>query len=202
MYVINGVIFGLLLSVLVGPVFFTLLQTSIQYGFKRALLVAVGVSLGDILYIGLAYFGLAKFLQNSGIQEYLGYGGGSILILFGIFNILKKAKVYSSTLNGSHDKGIYRFVIRGMLINGLSPFVLIFWLGTMSLATIEYAYTGYKLLLFFLAILVVVFSTDCLKAFLANRLRTLITMRLMKLINVLVGLVLIGFGLRMVFYSW
>ncbi|MEM1407070.1 MAG: LysE family transporter [Bacteroidota bacterium] len=202
MYIINGVVFGLVLSVLVGPVFFMLLQTSIQYGFKKALLVAIGISLSDIFYISLAYFGLATVLERSGIQVYLGYGGGTILILFGLASILKKAKVGTLADHTKSGEGFYRFITRGFLVNGMSPFVLIFWLGTMSLATVEYAYRGYELLAFFVSMLFIVFGVDCLKAYLANKLRSVITKRLMRIINVMVGITLVGFGLRMFFYSW
>ena len=202
MYIINGVVFGLVLSVLVGPVFFMLLQTSIQYGFKKALLVAIGISLSDIFYISLAYFGLAAVLERSGVQAYLGYGGGSVLILFGLASILKKSIVGNPAYQTKSVDGFYRFISRGLLVNGMSPFVLIFWLGTMSLATVKYAYRGYELLAFFVSMLLIVFGVDCLKAHLANKLRSVITKRLMKIINAVVGITLIGFGLRMFFYSW
>ena len=202
MYIVNGVIFGLILSVLVGPVFFTLLQTSIEYSFRKAVLVALGINLSDVFYIALAYFGLAKALEKSGAQEYLGYGGGIILLLFGLVSIFKKTKISRAATIAGPGAGFFRFLFKGFLVNGLSPFVLVFWLGTMSLATIEYAYSGYQLLFFFTSVLLVVFGTDCLKAYLANKLKSIITTRLMRVINVCVGLVLIGFGLRMFFYSW
>jgi len=47
--VFNGVIYGLVLAVLVGPVFFTLIQTSIERGFKSGVYVAIGISLSDAL---------------------------------------------------------------------------------------------------------------------------------------------------------
>lgn len=202
MVILNGVLFGLLLSVLIGPVFFTLLQTSILHGFRKAVQVAIGVSFGDIIYISLAYFGLASILEKSGIQQYLGYGGGTILILFGLVSMIKKVKLSTSNSSPEPAPSHFQFVIKGFLVNGLSPFVLVFWLGTMSLATVEYAYQGYKLLLFFSSMIAVVFGTDCLKAYLANKLRSIITTRLMRIINVFVGIVLILFGVRMFFYSW
>ncbi len=189
---------GLLLSVLIGPVFFTLLQTSIQDGFKNAIRVALGVSLGDILYIGLAYLGFGIILEKLELQEYLAFGGGLILMLFGVVNLIKKPGVQTSSVN--KKKRVHRFVLRGFLVNGLSPFVLVFWLGTMRLASVEYGYVGHQLLLFFLAVIVAVFSMDCLKAYLAHKLSAVLTNRLMKVVNVVVGITLILFGIRMLFY--
>jgi len=44
----TGIILGLTLAVLIGPVFFALLQTSIHKGFGAGVLVAIGISASDI----------------------------------------------------------------------------------------------------------------------------------------------------------
>ena len=202
MYLFNGALFGLLLSILIGPVFFTLIQTSIENGFKKALLVAVGISLSDMAYILLAYLGLSRLIRDAGVSDYIGYGGGVVLIGFGVFNLLKRPVLSNPKRPVGEQKGFYRYIFRGLIINGMSPFVLVFWLGAMSLATVEYAYSGYEVLLFFSMTIVVVFSTDCLKAYTATKLRSLITLRLLRIINSIVGIALILFGLRMFFYEW
>ena len=62
--VINGVQFGIVLAFLVGPVFFTIIQTSVEKGFFNGALVAIGVSISDILYVTICYFGLFQFLSD------------------------------------------------------------------------------------------------------------------------------------------
>ncbi|TRX49844.1 LysE family translocator [Fulvivirga sp. M361] len=201
MYVIHGLLLGLVLMLLIGPVFFTLIQTSIEKGFKKAVLVAVGISLSDILYITVGYLGLATFVQQSGYDEYIAYVGGTILILFGCYNFIKKPQINPQQASKSEIKGFFRFIFQGFFINGMSPFVLVFWLGALSLATVEYSYSGYELIVFFLATTVMVFISDCGKAYLANKLRKLVTTRFMRIINILAGIALILFGFRMLFYS-
>ncbi len=200
MYLLNGAVFGSILALLIGPVFFTLIQTSIEKGFNKAMLVAVGISLSDILYILLAYMGFSRFIENSGYSVYIGYVGGTILILFGIYNYIRKPRINRLEETGIDTRGFFRFIFRGFVINGMSPFVLVFWLGAMSLATAEYQYTGHEVLFFFISTVLVVFTTDCLKAYLATKLRRLITIRFMKIINIVAGTALILFGLRMLFY--
>lgn len=194
-------LFGLLLTVLVGPVFFTLIQTSIEKGFDKAILVAIGIFFSDVAYIALAYLGVSQLLENSGYDQWIAYGGGIILILFGIgslFSSRRKARVVEKSVSA---KGFWRFILKGFFINGVSPFVLIFWIAAMSLATVEYGYSGTDLVVFFVMILLIVFTTDVLKAHLAGKLRQLMTPRLFKILNVLVGISLIGFGIRMFSYS-
>lgn len=201
MIFINAVAFAVLLSISVGPVFFSLIQTSIAKGFNKGVLVAIGINLSDITYILLAYFGIASLLENPDIKALVGYIGGGILVAFGVVALLKKVSVETPKVD-EEIKGFFRFIIKGFFINGLSPFVLIFWLGAMSLATVEYGYEGNELALFFGVILMIVLSADIGKAYLANKLRKFVTVNVMKKVNIIAGLALIAFGFRMLLYSW
>ncbi|QSE99088.1 LysE family translocator [Fulvivirga lutea] len=201
MALLNGLIFGLTLAVMLGPVFFTLLQTSLEKGFSKAIIVAVGVSVGDIILILLAYFGLSKLIGFNENKMIIAYAGSVILALFGVASIIKARRPFNPKLNTTPEvKGFFRFFFKGLLINAISPFVPIFWIGTMSLATVEYNYSGTTLFAFFATIIAVVFLTDLLKAFLANKLSVLITSKVMRIMNILVGIILIAFSIRMATY--
>lgn len=197
---INGLLFGFTLMVMIGPIFFALMQTSISKGFNKAILVAVGVCLGDIVFILLTYFGLSQFIGFENNKELVGYIGAAILFVFGIGSIIKTSEKTLPMEDMSQVKGFFRFIFKGIAINAFSPFVPIFWVGTMSLAKVEYGYTGLDLVIFFVTILSVVFLTDVAKAFLAHRLSRLITPRVMRIMNIVVGVVLILFAVRMATY--
>lgn len=202
MVVVNGVLFGLLLSVLIGPVFFTVIQTSIERGFEKAVMVAMGIFFSDLSFIFLAYLGVSQVIQKSGYDAWMGYAGGIILVLFGIFSLFKsRRKAEKAAVEQRSFAGLFRYMLKGFLINGISPFVLLFWIGAMSLATLEYRYDGQMLVAFFGIILLVVFLTDIVKAYLALKLKNLITPRLFRTINIVVGIAMIIFGLRMLCYS-
>lgn len=201
MVILNGISFGLLLAVLIGPVFFTLIQTSIEKGFSKAILVSFGIILSDIFYILLAHLGVTKLLRNQHYDQLLAYIGGIVLISFGIFSLYNSKTEMKLTSTSVEAKGRFRYILRGFLINGLSPFVLLFWVGAMSLARVEYNYKGTELFAFFAIIVIVVIITDLLKALLAVRLRQFITPRFFKVMNILVGVVFSLFGLRMILYS-
>ncbi|MEX2335816.1 MAG: LysE family transporter [Fulvivirga sp.] len=202
MVAVNGIIFGLLLSILIGPVFFTVIQTSIEKGFDKAIWVAVGIFLSDLFYIFLAYLGVSQLIQKSGYNDWIGYAGGIILILFGVFSLFKSRKNVKMVQQSTSIKGFFSHIFKGFLINGVSPFVLLFWVGAMSIATMEYGYSGYLLLVFFGIILLVVFITDIIKAYLALKLRRLMTPRLFKVLNILVGVGMIAFGVRIFLFAW
>lgn len=201
MLFINAVLFGLLLAVLIGPVFFTLIQTSLEKGFKKAMLVAIGIAMSDIAYIFLAYFGVSKFLRSTGHDKSVAYIGGAILLAFGLFNLMRARQNVKFSSKAVEARGFFRHIFKGFLINGISPFVLLFWVGAMGLATAKYSYEGTELIMFFAIIISVVLLTDALKAYLAGKLRSYFTPRLFKILNVVVGIALILFGLRLLAFD-
>jgi threonine/homoserine/homoserine lactone efflux protein len=105
----------------------------------------------------------------------------------------------TTSIHVTSEKKMYRYFIKGFIINGMSPMVLIFWIGAISIASLDFGYSkGFEFFVFFTAVLGTVLSTDILKAYLADKLRALITHRLMVIINVAVGICLIVFGLRLI----
>src|SRR5688572_17743811 len=90
--VLNGIVSGIVLAFLVGPVFFTIIQTSIERGFWSGFFVAVGVSLSDALYIIVSYLGLIQFIEAESFRYYLAYGGGGVLLAFGLYYLFVKSK--------------------------------------------------------------------------------------------------------------
>lgn len=201
--IINGVQLGIVLSFLVGPVFFTIIQTSIERGFWRGVLVAVGVSISDILYVAICYFGFAQVLASSNLKVYMAYAGGIILIGFGLYHLLIKSRAKPiNPLSSIQEKRLFRYIIKGFLINGMTPMVLFFWIGTVSLATINFGYEkGGEFVLFFASMLVTVLTTDILKAYLADKLRQLLTTQSLRLMNLILGAVLIFFGCQLLLHA-
>jgi threonine/homoserine/homoserine lactone efflux protein len=119
-----------------------------------------------------------------------------VLFGFGIYYIFIKSRTLS---NFSPEKIEYRsprkLIGKGFLINAMSPMVLFFWLATVGVATTEFNYTEhYQILLYFSSIVLTVFVTDLIKAKLADKLRVLLTSRFIRLLNIVLGLVLVIFA--------
>lgn len=200
MIILNGIKLGFVLAFLVGPVFFAIIQTSVERGFWNGVLVALGVSLSDILYVTICYFGLAQFIGEDRNKVYMAFGGGSILILFGLYHcLIKSRKSITEEIKRVEDKGKFRYFLKGFIINGISPMVILFWLGAISIASVDFGYSkGFQFFIFFAAVLATVFATDLLKAYLADKLRRLVTPKTLMYLNIIVGLILIVFGVRLI----
>ena len=123
--VLNGIISGLVLAVLVGPVFFTLLQTSIERGFVSGVFVATGIALSDSLYIALSYLGLYGLFNSEGFQVYLAYVGGFIILCFGAYYLFVKSRRLINFNNMEHvkERSPFRLMAKGFIINGLTPWL-------------------------------------------------------------------------------
>lgn len=198
--VLKGITFGLVLALLIGPVFFTLIETGIEKGFAKGFMVAIGISLSDTMYILVSYFGLTSLLARDTMDTYLGLAGGIILIGFGAFSFFKSRQKKSQSLK-LKAKGLKRFIFRGFMINGLNPMVLFFWVGAISVATVEYRFQDNDVIIFFASIIATVFITDLLKLYLAHRLRAFVTSRFIKILNIITGSVMVIFGIRLLVYA-
>lgn len=201
--ILNGVISGIVLAFLIGPVFFTIMQTSIERGFGSGALVAVGVSLSDAFYISVTYMGVSQLFDKGSFREYLAYFGGVVLLLFGVYYVfIKNRRMKAAETGEMRGNNPWRLVGKGFVINGLSPMVLIFWLGTVGIATTKFGYTTpQKAVPYFAAIVFTVLVTDILKAKLADKLRRILTPHFIRKLNLVLGIVLLGFGLHMIYYA-
>jgi threonine/homoserine/homoserine lactone efflux protein len=199
--VFEGIQFGLVLAFLIGPVFFTLIQTSIEKGFFYGMMIAIGVSMSDLIYVSICYFGLISLVNNPENAQYLGYGGGSVLMIFGAYHVFVKGRsksLFKKVASNGKESGAMRYILKGFIINGFSPTVLFFWVATVgSLMSLGYS-EGTDFSIFFGALLATVLLTDILKAFLADKLRNLVTVRFIRISNIILGIVLFVFGLRLV----
>jgi threonine/homoserine/homoserine lactone efflux protein len=198
----KGVFSGIVLACLIGPVFFTLLQTSIERGFSSGVFVAIGISVSDSLYILISYFGLTKFMEATNFRHYMAYGGGIILLLFGLYYLFVKSRrlaKYDPQKIGNASG--FRLAAKGFIINGLSPMVLFFWLATVSVATSQLGYGAYEqALMFFSSIVLTVFATDVIKAKLADKLRGVVTPRVIRILNLILGFVMVVFAGKLIFF--
>ncbi len=200
--ILNGFISGIVLAFLVGPVFFTIIQTSIERGFWSGVFVAIGVSFSDMIYVLVVYLGIFRFMQIEKLRHYMAYIGGVILLLFGLYYLFIKSKKPLRYGTKPHSGNWLKLAGKGFIINALSPMVLFFWIATVGVAASQLGYTtASKASLFFATIVSTVLATDIIKAKLADRLRLLITPRVIRILNAVFGIVLILFAIRLIFFA-
>ncbi len=197
---LNGLLFGLIFVFSIGPAFFSLIQTSVQKGLTRAILLAVGISLSDLTFVALSLMGVTSWMQSDRFKIWVSVVGAIMLISYGVYSWFKKPRVYENSVEEKKDVKNVKYVIKGFLLNGFNPFILVFWMGIIGVVTVNFAYDTTQQPYFFLGVLITIFTTDLIKAFVANRLRSIVTTNAILIMNRSVGVILILFGLQMCYF--
>src|SRR5690606_16814977 len=117
-------------------------QTSLSKGFKEGIKYALGVSLSDLSYIFLTYLGVAVLLTNPAFKEFINFTGGIIMIAFGVFYLIKSDSTIPAMENKEKKPGSFAGVsksfAKGYILNFLTPSVWLFWIGTVSIVSVNY----------------------------------------------------------------
>ena len=74
--ILSGILLGLMLAMLIGPVFFMVINTSIKQGFIQAAMFAVGVLISDIIFATITYYGSALIFYLKKYDHVIGLIGG------------------------------------------------------------------------------------------------------------------------------
>lgn len=203
MLLIKGIMLGLMLTIMVGPITFTLIQVAVERGLKPGLLVAGGVWISDLLYILGVYFGVERVHQltsGKNFEWYLGLMGGILLISFGLGTLW-------STLRGVEDlkKAIVlpahplSLLTKGFLVNTVNPFTVFFWLGVISKASIEDNIAGSSAILYLGGIIGTVAVTDTLKVVAARSLSRFLSIHNILILRRISAIALIVFGAVLIY---
>lgn len=172
---LDGIKIGLALSMLVGPIFFALIQTGIEEGVKAGTAVGLGIWISDLLFIILVSWGLTHIepiADGSKFAFYLGLTGSLILTGFGLWTIFKTPDVkHYARFKPISSSSYLMLWLKGFLINTMNPFTLIFWIGISSTVVFKSGIGGSQASLFFTGILGTIVTTDLTKVYLAKKIR-------------------------------
>ena len=204
--ILKGIVTGFILSIMIGPVFFVLLETSIRKGIKSAIAFDLGVLLNDIVYILIAYvfYNQVEQLSSGDDNSVLRLIGGCLFLGYGIYNFFKKVQGICIQEDGSEPltsvKGYFLLGLKGFLLNLANPMVVFYWFSVMTLGAKDAAEGGSysSMILFITSILITFFSVDLLKIVGAKSLRPLVTTKLLKALNRLIGIVFVAFALVLI----
>lgn len=205
--IFKAIITGLVLSIMVGPTFFILLETSIKKGIRAALFFDLGVFIADVVYIAVAYFFFAEVasLTKEGNQTVLKLVGGIVFIAYGAFSWFKKPKAVKVNELGVaiHSMNDYAMLcLKGFLLNMANPLVIFYWFTVMTTVGNKTNEDGglmhSSLILFVSIILFTFFTIDILKILGAKKLRPLINDQLLFGLNRAICIIFFVFGIVLV----
>lgn len=196
---LKGITLGLLLSIAVGPVLFSIIKHSINVGLKGGFAFVAGVSASDFTLAIISNVFTALFEAISTHKQLIGVSGSAFLIILGIYflffkkvKINEKGKVMDVEMRG---RDYVRMFVSGFFMNILNPAIFLFWL---TASTTFINHTIQERLVLFLTCLLLVLTADIAKVMLAGKIRNRLTPHNIQLINRLNGIILIGFGIALI----
>ena len=201
-----AILIGLFLAVVVnmGPAFITLVQTSIDRGFRSAAWFAFGVILNDAMVVSLCILTSVEVVMRSPSEAALAnIGAGVILVLFGIYTYRRKVQVREELIKkrtreimkvGNGKPSWYVFLGKGFALNILNPFVWIFWFSAVAIVAGNMGGNKLSTIVFFGIILGTTLTIELLKAWGAAKLKKFLNAERTTLLNKIAGVLLMLCG--------
>lgn len=193
----QGIKFGMLLQIAIGPVSLFIMTTAINSNFLNSFLAVLAVTLVDAIFILLALSGATSFLQNKKNESFFKWLSAIILILFGVDILLDTLGVHllsaSNIINtgSTNSSFIYAFVLTIS-----SPLTILFWAGVFTAKIGEEHYSNKGLLYFTLGCLSSTLIFLTFLSILGSTFHYILSKEAIIWLNVLAGLTIIYFGIR------
>jgi threonine/homoserine/homoserine lactone efflux protein len=204
--VLTGIPWGVLLSFMIGPVFFILLETSIIKGFRAALVFDLGVVLGDVFFIIIAYLGSYRLIQSLNDNSSLFIFGGFLMLAYGFISFLgtkKEKRVNTKSIDNEIIKKNYLgLFFKGFFLNIINIGVLGFWLAVIISVGPKLEMETSRVLTFFISVIITYLGIDCVKIVLAKQLKHKMTPSNIYKIKRGISVVLMIFGTALIFQGW
>ncbi len=196
--ILKGLKFGMLLQFAVGPMCLMVFNTTTTYGFIYGLRVVFAISLIDALYIALSCVGVAAIINKAKLKAAIKLAGCLVLVFFGVntisgvfdFSLLPKIALFSNAASAN-------LFGQGLLLTASNPLTIIFWSGMFSTQMIENKWNKKQLFFFAVGCVMATITFLTVVAFLGSVLSDFLPQIILQFLNVLVGIVLIFFGIRL-----
>jgi len=204
--ILSGIPWGIFLSFMIGPVFFILLETSIIKGFRAALVFDLGVILGDIVFIAIAYLGSYRLIQSLNDNSALFMLGGILMLSYGLISYIslkKEKKIDTKVIDNEIIKKNYTgLFIKGFFLNIINIGVLGFWLAIIISVGPKLEMQPSRMMTFFATVILTYVLVDCIKIVLAKQLKSKMTPTNILKIKKGISIVLMVFGIVLITQGW
>ena len=193
--ILIGFFTGVALCLTFGTVFFSLIQNSVDNGYKAGLTITLGVVLGDTIYVTFALLGTSMIPHSKELEPILALVGVIFLVVLGLFNIIKGTPriAYPKTKFGNYA---YYFTT-GFLLNALNPINFVSWVTIAAYIRHSLNYDTVQQAVFMGLALVGVATAESALAIYAHKLKRFFTPRVALIFNRVTGVVFIIVAARL-----
>jgi threonine/homoserine/homoserine lactone efflux protein len=193
----NAFLIGFFMAFMIGPVFFMLIQTSILKGARAAIAFDIGVILGDITFILIAYYGSRSLLEKIKDDPRLFIIGGLVLIVYGLITYFDKENKKEEDVSDivvPIQNNYLKLFIKGYFLNFINIGVLAGWLGIVVVVGPTLNMNPVSIFWYFAVVILGYTLTDLGKILLAKQLKNKMTPSVIYRVKKTMGILLIVFG--------
>lgn len=204
--ILTAVPLGILLSFLIGPVFFVLLETSVTKGFRAALVFDFGVILADIIFILVAYGSSYRLILSIKDDPLVFIIGGLLMSGYGVFSFIqlrKESRKEQEDITTEIIKKNYgNLFIKGFLLNFINVGVLLFWFLVLISIGPKLEMDISRITTFFGAVIGTYLIVDIGKILAAKQLKNKLTGKNIFKVKKVVSVILVVFGFAIMSQGW
>lgn len=190
----NGLATGLVLQLAIGPVFFFIINLVLQRTIFDGLIGVLAVTIVDCLYITLSILGIGKLFENEKIKKALGIVSSVVLSIFGVIIIKGIIAGGISTPTIANSTSLFSSFSSVFLLTISSPMTIVFFTSIFATKTLEYNYTKKELFIFGFGTGLATLLFMGTSVILFSLVKGSVPISLIKILNLVVGCLLIGYG--------
>lgn len=190
----NGLATGLFLQLAIGPVFFYIINLALQRSIYDGLIAVLAVTIVDYFYITLSIVGIGKLLEKKKTKNVFGIISSIVLIIFGAIIIKGIVDNGLSATVSIESVSLLSSFLSAFILTISSPMTILFFTSIFTAKAVEYNYTKKELYIFGFSVGSATFLFLGLSVILFSLLKQSVPITLIHVLNLLVGVVLIGYG--------
>ncbi len=193
----DGVKFGMLLQLAIGPMCLMVFNTAKNVSFIGAMSLVLAIALVDAFYIILAGLGVSKLLDNKKTKTIFKIIGSLVLIVFGVNIILNVFSI--NIIPGLNLKpSSTNIFIQGLVLTLSNPITIVFWGSVLTTKIIDDKLKKKELVVFSLGLVSATLFFLTFIALLGTVLSGFIPEKISSVLNLIVGLLIMFFGTKMI----
>ncbi len=193
--ILSGIIFGIGVSVPIGPVNILIMSYALK-SYKKAFFLGLGAMGADALYLTLLSFGILKFLNSPTGFKILAVFGAIFLTYMAIL-ILKNSKS-NIKMQKTDSFSLFGIFVKGFLINLSNPYVIAFWLSSAAVLS----YMGGNFILTLFGLIIGIFLWISLFPLVIFKARKVIGEKIANLFSYISAFILIFFSIILIFRTF
>jgi threonine/homoserine/homoserine lactone efflux protein len=204
--ILSAIPLGIVFAFFIGPVFFVLIETSIIKGVRAAIVFDLGVILGDVVFILIAYFSSYQLLHKLKDDPSLFFFGGIVMLTYGIISLVRDNKAKKKIIEIDDEElkktNYFGLFLKGFFLNFINIGVLGTWLLIIISVGPQLDMDKSRIFVFFTSIILVYFIIDIFKIVLAKQLQSKLTTKRIYFIKRIISIILIVSGVFLLIQCW